>query len=154
MEPEPPPLAGDHLASFERGREVYKICADCHHPQGWGIEGKAPPLVDSEWALGTEQRTVRMILHGMHGPKRIGDVIFNKGGDLEMPAMGTALNDQQIADVLTYVRREWENLAPQVQVSTVKAIREKEAAHEGPWSEKELAPFGPAPKDEPKKKAK
>ena len=138
MEPEPPPLDGEHLASFERGKEVYKMCAECHHLQGWGIEGKAPPLVDSEWALGTEQRTVRMILNGMAGPKKIGDVMFNSGGTLEMPGMGQTLKDQQIADVLTYIRREWENYAPQVKVETVADIRAKEKDREGHWTEKEL----------------
>ncbi len=155
MEPEPPPLAGEHLASFERGHEVYKLCAECHHPQGWGIEGKAPPLVDSDWALGTEQRTIRMILHGMAGPKKIGDTTFNAGGTLEMPAMGGTLNDQQIADVLTYVRREWENLAPQVKVETVAAIRAKENDREGHWTEKELNALPGVPKDStPTKKGK
>ena len=138
MEPEPPPLSGEHLASFERGKEVYKLCAECHHPQGWGIEGKAPPLVDSEWALGTEQRTIRMVLNGMAGPKHIGDAIFNSGGTLEMPGMGTTLKDQQIADVLTYIRREWENYAPQVKVETVTEIRAKEKDRESHWTEKEL----------------
>ena len=157
MEPEPPPLAGEHLASFERGKEVYKLCAECHHPQGWGIEGKAPPLVDSEWALGTEQRTVRMILQGMAGPKKIGDITFNAGGNLEMPAMGGTLSDQQIADVLTYVRREWENFAPQVQTETVAEIRAKEKERDGHWTEKELndligKPKDPAPVDKKDKK--
>ncbi len=154
--PEPPPLSGEHLASFERGKEVYKLCAECHHPQGWGIEGKAPPLVDSEWALGTEQRTVRMILNGMAGPKKIGDTTFNAGGNLEMPAMGTTLNDQQIADVLTYIRREWENL-----VSHKSKWRRsppsvpKEKDREGHWTEKELNALPGVPKDStPTKKGK
>ncbi len=156
MEPEPPPLAGEHLASFERGKEVYKMCAECHHLQGWGIEGKAPPLVDSEWALGTEQRTVRMILNGMAGPKKIGDTMFNAGGTLEMPGMGGTLKDQQIADVLTYIRREWENYAPQVKVETVAEIRAKEKDREGHWTEKELNDLlkikDPAAKKDSKKK--
>ena len=154
MEPEPPAMEGEHLASFERGKEVYKLCAECHHPQGWGIEGKAPPLVDSEWALGTEQRTVRMILHGMAGPKKIGDTTFNSAGNLEMPGMAGTLKDQQIADVLTYIRREWENYAPQVKVETVSTIREKEKAREGHWTEKELNDLIGAKTPGDKKKAK
>ncbi|HLX63157.1 MAG TPA: c-type cytochrome [Planctomycetota bacterium] len=157
LPPEPPPPQGEHLASFERGQEVYKLCAECHHPQGWGIVGKAPPLAGSDWAQGTEQRTIRMILQGMAGPKTLftGE-IFNKNGELEMPAMGGTLTDQQVADVLTYIRREWDNFAPQVMPATVAEIRAKEKSHDGPWTEKELnAAAGvkdtPPPKD-PKKK--
>lgn len=156
MPPEPPPPTGEHLASFERGREVYKLCAECHHPQGWGIEGKAPPLAGSDWAQGPEARTVRMILHGMVGPKKLGSgETYNKNGTLEMPEMGKVLNDRQIADVLTYIRREWENFAPQVRVESVSKIRDMEKTHEGPWNEKDLnalVPNQPAPKKDNKKK--
>lgn len=157
MPPEPPPPVGEHLASFERGKEAYKLCADCHHPQGWGIEGKAPPLVGSDWAQGTEERTVRMILHGMSGPKKLATgEIFNKSGSLEMPEMGKVLSDQQIADVLTFIRREWDNFGPQVNVETVAKIRAKEKDHEGPWTEKELNAIAgvPEPKADPKEKKK
>jgi mono/diheme cytochrome c family protein/glucose/arabinose dehydrogenase len=155
MPPEPPPPQGEHLASFVRGQEVYKLCSECHHQQGWGIVGKAPPLAGSDWAQGTEQRTIRMILHGMAGPKKLwtGE-IFNKNGELEMPAMGGTLTDQQIADVLTYIRREWENLAPQVHAETVAQIRAKEKGREGPWIEKELIDLGGANPPAPKEKKK
>ena len=96
-----------------------------------------------------------MILHGMVGPKKLGTgEIYNKNGTLEMPEMGKVLNDRQIADVLTYIRREWENFAPQVSLETVAQIREFEIAHDGPWNEKDLnalLPNQPAPKKEKKK---
>jgi hypothetical protein len=65
------------------------------------------------------------------------------------------LTDQQIVDVLTYIRREWDNFAPQVNVDTVAQIRAKEKGRDAPWVEKELndvagVPTTPAPKEKKK----
>ena len=55
------PLAGADLESFNRGKEMYQIvCGACHQPHGNGQDGLAPPLRESEWTTGSEQRLVRM----------------------------------------------------------------------------------------------
>jgi mono/diheme cytochrome c family protein len=55
-----------------------------------------------------------------------------------MPALPT-LSDDDIADVLTYVRREWENTADPVTVETVRRARAETAGREKPWSAEELS---------------
>ena len=55
-----------------------------------------------------------------------------------MPAFGTLLRDEQIADVLTYVRSEWGNKAPPVSPDKVRQIRAAVAEHTGPWTPEEL----------------
>ena len=127
-----PPAA---KASFERGRELYAtICGACHQPHGNGQEGLAPPLVDSEWVLGSEQRLVRLVLHGLR------DAITVKGVryELNMPALAEALDDAQIADSLTYIRREWGHSAAPVSADLVKTIRALEAKREDSWTQAEL----------------
>ena len=122
-------------ASWNRGRELYTIvCGACHQPHGNGQEGLAPPLKESEWVLGSEQRMVRMVLHGVR------DAITVKGQkwELNMPAFKDALEDQQIADALTYVRREWGNTAPPVPVESVRKARSQTADREDSWTEAEL----------------
>ena len=59
-------MAGEEAASFARGKALYTIiCGACHQPHGNGQAGLAPPLRDSEWVLGSEQRLVRIVLHGL-----------------------------------------------------------------------------------------
>ena len=98
------------------------------------MEGLAPPLVDSEWVLGPEQRVVRIVLNGVHGPIQVG----KKTVELEMPGLGT-LDDNQIASVLTYVRREWGHEANPVDPQTVKQFRQETAKRgEIQWTMEEL----------------
>lgn len=130
-----PPLTGESSASFERGKEIYKVvCGACHQPHGNGLEGLAPPLRDSEWALGSEQRLVRIALHGVR------DEISVKGNKyaLNMPALAEALSDAQIADVLTYVRHEWGHAAPAIAANTVASVRAATKARDDAWTEPEL----------------
>ena len=127
-----PPIA---KASFDRGREIYPtICGACHQPHGNGQEGLAPPLVDSEWVLGSEQRLIRVVLHGMR------DAITVKGVryELNMPALAEALDDAQIADSLTYIRREWGHAAAPVLAEAVKTVRALESKREDSWTQAEL----------------
>src|SRR5438093_2640048 len=63
------PLTPEEQARFEAGKELYTItCGTCHQPTGLGQEGLAPPLLGSEWVIGSEQRLIRISLHGLRGP--------------------------------------------------------------------------------------
>ena len=94
----------------------------------------APPLVDSEWVLGSDQRLIRVVLHGLR------DAITVKGVryELNMPALAEALDDAQIADSLTYIRREWGHAAAPVSAEAVKAVRTLESKREDSWTQAEL----------------
>jgi len=129
------PLSVSEQASRERGRELYGIvCGACHQPHGNGQEGLAPPLRESEWVQGSDKRIVRIVLHGLR------DAIMVKGQkwELNMPAFNEALDDQQIADILTYLRREWGHTAAPVPVETVRRIRAENVQREDSWTESEL----------------
>ena len=81
------------------------------------------------------ERRVRDIeLHGLR------DEITVKGTKwtLNMPAFAEGITDQQIADVLTYVRREWGHVAEPVAETTVKAVRAATAQREDSWTEPKL----------------
>jgi mono/diheme cytochrome c family protein/glucose/arabinose dehydrogenase len=136
VEPPPPPaLSTLHRQSFERGSELYNtVCAACHQPHGMGAEGLAPPLVDSEWVLGSTQRLVRIVLHGV----RDGLMVKGQRWDLSMPALGPSLDDQQVADVLTFLRREWDHGADPVDGSVVTQIRNATRGREDAWTSAEL----------------
>ena len=55
-----------------------------------------------------------------------------------MPPIGSTLNDEQIASVLTYVRREWGQIGTPVDPTTIKAVRELTAGRTRPWTNDEL----------------
>ncbi len=129
------PLTTEEQASFERGKEVFTlVCAACHQPHGWGQEGLAPVLRDAEWPLGPEGRAIRIVLHGVRDEITVKGTKWNSN----MPAFGEAINDQQIADVLTYLRREWGHLADPVTEAAVTSVRKATAGREDSWTEAEL----------------
>lgn len=125
--------------SLSRGQTVYmQVCFACHQPTGQGLPNMFPPLAGSDWvAAKSPGRIIRMILHGFTGPFMLNGAPFKSPAPL-MPAQGAALNDQQIADVLTYVRNSFGNTASAVTPEEVKAIREAEKARSAMWTEAEL----------------
>jgi mono/diheme cytochrome c family protein/glucose/arabinose dehydrogenase len=136
--PVPPPLTAKQQALYDLGRNEYmNLCAACHNPAGFGDAGKAPPLIDSDW-LDNEQRVVRLVLFGLHGPVSVNGDLFNRDSILEMPGMYNALDDQKIAGILTFVRREWREAAPPIDPETVGAIRAATKGKTDQWTAEEL----------------
>jgi mono/diheme cytochrome c family protein len=132
--PKPAPLTPRQQELFEIGRQQYAlVCAQCHQPDGMGAPGKAPRLRNSPWALGPDKRLIRIVLHGLRGPIKVDDTIWN----LDMPSWA-AMTDEQIAGVLTYIRREWGHEAPAVSEADVQSIRDWNQARKDGWTEAEL----------------
>lgn len=128
------PLTAEEQERFKAGKELYLIsCGACHQPTGLGQEGLAPGLVDSEWVLGSEQRLIRITLQGVRGPLTVKGKVFS----LEMPTLAV-FNDEQLASVLTYVRREWGHTAAPIAPATVAKIRAETEKREEAWTEVEL----------------
>lgn len=134
--PEPPvkELTTTEKARFEAGKAMFEAtCAPCHQLHGFGMEGLAPPLVDSEWVAGTPNRLARILLNGLRGPV----TVKGRKYDMDMPALGS-LEDEQIAALLTYIRREWDHtydpVAPQTVIDARKAVGKRDEA----WTEEEL----------------
>jgi mono/diheme cytochrome c family protein/glucose/arabinose dehydrogenase len=152
--PPPPiitPLTGDEQKLFQIGKQTYTmICAACHQPNGQGMDGLAPPLVDSEWAIGKPDILPRVVIHGLTGPIKVNGTSWS----LEMPGLGAALTDEQIAGVATYIRREWEHTASPVTVDFVKTIRTQNKDRGKSWTSEELKgllnPSKPSAPEKPK----
>lgn len=142
--PPPPkivPLNEAQTALFEKGKTVYAtLCAACHQPHGFGLDGLAPPLVDSEWVLGKPEILTRIVLHGLAGPVKVGGRSFN----LAMPPL-PQLTDEDIAGVLTYIRREWEHNGSPVETKSVTTLRAQNKARMAMWTEEELKNLGKKP---------
>lgn len=121
------------------GKKSYtSVCAACHQATGLGVPGAFPPLVKSDWVTGSEERIIRILLHGLSGPIKVEGKDYNS----VMPAIGPGgynWNDEKIAAVLTYIRQEWGNNAPAVTKEKVTEVRTKGAAgRTTPWTAAEL----------------
>lgn len=147
--PPPPkviPLTAEEQARFDQGKMIYAgLCAACHQPTGTGLDGLAPPLVDSDWLLGPADRPIRIVLHGVGGPISVGGRTWR----LEMPPL-TTLTDDQVSSILTYLRREWEHNASPVSPAEVAKVRAASAGRTKSWTADELKP--PATPSKPSKK--
>ena len=132
------PLTKEQQARFETGRTLFtRVCAACHQASGRGLDGLAPPLLDSEWVLGSPERLVRVVLNGLRG----NITVLGRQHTGDMPAFGGALNDEQVSSVLTYLRREWGHVAPPIEPEQVRKIRAATAGHTDAWSSDELSEF-------------
>ncbi|PHX79056.1 MAG: dehydrogenase [Opitutia bacterium] len=128
------PLTNEQQLLFDSGKQTYAgLCAACHQPTGKGLEGLAPPLSDSEWVNGDPERIIKVVMHGLRGPIKVKGLSYN----YDMPAAGF-LSDEQIAGVLTYIRREWDHEAAPVPLDLVQKIRAESKGRTDAWTEGEL----------------
>ena len=106
-------------ASIKRGQVVYKnVCITCHQADGGGVPNMNPPLIKTEYVLGDKARLAHIVLAGLAEPIEINGDDYKQ----HMPAQNY-LTDQQIADVLTFVRNSFGNKASAVKVAEVQAVR-------------------------------
>ena len=79
-----------------------------------------PPLIRTKWVLGPKDQLIGVVMKGIKEPLVIGDDEYYN----PMPPH-TYMTDQDIADVLTFVRNSFGNKASPVSVNEVKSVRAK-----------------------------
>jgi mono/diheme cytochrome c family protein len=128
--PPPPaviPLTPDEQKRFDAGKQVFLgLCAGCHNDDGQGKEKLGPSLVTSKYVQAAAVFPIRILTGGKEGTVGL------------MPPVIGMLNDDQIAAVLTYIRREWGHTASAVTPVEVREARQS-TLHKGPWTETELS---------------
>jgi mono/diheme cytochrome c family protein len=121
-------------------KQFASACIACHQADGKGLTGVNPPLAGSDWVNGSEERLVRIVLHGLKGPVKVLGVEYSAAA---MPVFGKVAgsgyswSDEKIAAVLTYVRQEWGNKSGPISTELVTAVRTKEGDRKE-WSAEEL----------------
>jgi mono/diheme cytochrome c family protein len=113
------------------GQAKFEVtCALCHGNDGQGKPGQAPPLAGSDWvnAEGVN-RLVRIPVLGLNGPIEVKGQPYSFGSGMTPMAPNSArqstFTDEELANVLTYIRGAWGNKAPPVTTEQVKAIRDE-----------------------------
>jgi mono/diheme cytochrome c family protein len=127
----------DLLSSYRKGRDQYKVtCGACHQADGKGLANMAPALAKSDWVLGDTRRVIGVAVHGLMGPIKVnGEPVV--GVPPIMPPHGF-MKDEQLADILTYVRNAWGNKGEGISAQEISDYRKKESARLVPWTEAEF----------------
>ena len=108
---------------MEKGKRVYtQTCFACHMANGEGMPGVFPPLAKSDYLMADKDRAIRAVIKGLAGPIKVNEKDYNG----VMPPV--TLSDEQVSQVLTYVRNEWGNTGEIVTADEVRKVR-AEPAH-------------------------
>jgi mono/diheme cytochrome c family protein len=90
--------------SINRGEVIYdQVCVYCHKPDGKGLPYLYPPLSGSDFLLEKTDQAIRIIKSGYEGVIEVNGVKYSN----MMPDHG--LSDQEVADVVNYILRNWDN---------------------------------------------
>jgi mono/diheme cytochrome c family protein len=105
----------------QRGKAIYEqTCLPCHQADAGGVPGMNPPLRKSPYVQGAAAKLIGIVLQGLNDGVEIdGDTYSNP-----MPAFGSVLKDQEIADVLSYLRSHFGNKAGPISKPLVSRIRQ------------------------------
>ncbi len=109
----------DLKSSITRGKDVYASqCITCHMEQGEGIEGVYPPLAKSDYLMADKKRSIEQVLYGVTGEIKVKGVAY----DGVMTGFD-GLSDQEVSDVLNYIRNSFGNKGAAVTPEEIKAAR-------------------------------
>ncbi|MEX2369762.1 MAG: c-type cytochrome [Bacteroidales bacterium] len=110
----------DKGLKFGPGELVFnKYCRSCHGTDGKGDDNFFPPLNKSEWVIGGDkERLISTILNGLEGPIDVKGRTY----DGVMPSF-RYLSDEEIADLLTFIRQNFGNNASEIRSEEVNEAR-------------------------------
>ena len=117
------------------GAKVYQTaCMLCHQANGLGTAGQFPPLDGSEWVNGPVPRLARIPIYGLTGPITVKGENWNAS----MVPAGAGLSNEDLADLLTFIRSNWSNKSNPVTAEEVAKARAKEAGRSQPMTSADL----------------
>jgi mono/diheme cytochrome c family protein len=124
------PLTADEERRYADGATLFRnLCVGCHQEDGYGRERLGADLLGSSFVNGADAaQPVRILLGGKEGSIGL------------MPPLGASLTDDQIAAVLTYIRRAWGHTASAISPLEVSEVRALTRDRTRPWTEAELQP--------------
>ena len=128
--------------AYPKGAAMFSsTCQMCHGADGNGVKALAPPLNKSEWVTGNKEKLIAVVLFGLTGPVEVGGHVYESpeiNGD--MPGIGydKTLPNEDIAELLSFIRKSWQNNASPVTKEEVATVRQKLAGREKAFTAEEL----------------
>jgi nitrite reductase (NO-forming) len=109
------------------GEVLFKgTCSACHQDTGAGIANVFPPLANSDYLLADRKRAIGVVLNGLTGPVTVNGATYNS----VMPPM-SQLNDDEVANILTFTLNSWGNAGGVVTAKDVAQVRATTKRAEG-----------------------
>lgn len=109
------------------GAVLFKgTCSVCHQDNGQGIPDVFPPLAKSDYLLKDPKNAIHIALNGLSGKVTVNGKTY----DSVMPPM-SQLNDDEIANILTYVLNSWGNDGGVISKEQVRDVRATTKRPEG-----------------------
>ncbi|MFZ2842995.1 copper-containing nitrite reductase [Psychrobacter sp.] len=116
--PAPKVVAANKQERIKMGESIYASnCAACHQPDGTGVPKAFPPLAKSDYLNKDPKRAISAILNGLNGKITVNGQEY----DSVMPAV--ALDNEKVANVVTYIMNSWGNKGGEITPEEVKAAR-------------------------------
>ena len=101
------------------GQKIYAMyCVSCHQRNGKGDGNRFPPLDSSEWVMGDKKRLVDVVMNGLNKPIQVKGKPYNN----LMPSF-SFLRDDELAEVLTYIRQNFNNNSSAINAQEVSSFR-------------------------------
>jgi nitrite reductase (NO-forming) / hydroxylamine reductase len=112
-------IANNPASASDGGAIYIANCSSCHQTDGEGIAGAFPPLAGNPTVTGNPIAVIAIVKEGLEG--RV--VVNGQAYSGIMPRWKHLLSDEQIADVITYIRSSWKNNAAGVSISDVQSVK-------------------------------
>ncbi|MES2829335.1 MAG: c-type cytochrome [Bacteroidota bacterium] len=127
---------------YPKGLNVFQsTCQTCHGPDGNGIKSLAPPLNKSEWVTGDRDKLISIVLYGLTGPVKVNGKVYEApeiAGDMPAIAHSEEITDEDIGQLLSFIRSSWQNDAAKVETNDVSAVRAKLKGRQKAFTQAEL----------------
>lgn len=119
------PQGENTQTSVVNGKKVYtQVCLACHMADGGGVPHMNPPLNNTQYVLGDKTALIKILLNGFNEDVQINGKTYSNN-----MTPHANLSDQQIADVLTYVRNSFGNKASAIVVAEVIKVRKNNGSN-------------------------
>jgi nitrite reductase (NO-forming) len=113
-----PATAANLEQQIEMGANIYSTtCFACHQAKGEGLGAAFPPLANSDYLNADVDRAIDIVLHGKTGEIEVNGKKYNS------VMTSQTLNDEEVANVLTYIYSQWGNNNTVVTPEMVKKAR-------------------------------
>ncbi|WP_232065008.1 DUF7133 domain-containing protein [Rhodocytophaga rosea] len=127
---------------FPKGAVMFtSICQTCHGPDGNGVQSLGPPLNQSEWVTGNKEKLISIVLYGLTGPVEVRGRLYKApeiNGDMPGIGYNKELTNEEVAQLLSFIRKSWQNNADKVTVEEVAKIRQKLNTRQNAFTVEEL----------------
>jgi mono/diheme cytochrome c family protein len=106
------------IKTKELGQRIYNTyCTPCHQRNGQGDGSRFPPLAGSEWVTGSKKRLIEVVAKGLEGPIQVAGKPYN-----DLMPKHDFLKPEEMAQVLTYIRKNFGNNADAISISDVQRV--------------------------------